>query len=291
MITGYSRTVVKLPDRTEVALADLLGPLPEELRPLYKKLKSRMDKLNVNNVKGYFEIGQLIRDEIDHVKAELERNGRSEYGTHLFKHLGVELDVEDRILRDCHRVAERFSNEEYQALVIANGLSWGHARILAVVTDTGRRKQLVARIIEEKLSADDLMSLIRHEQPRRPRGPGRSPAVPRGLPQAVDRLRRGSKTFQNVLGVLFGTEFDIPTVIQRTPPDLLTPEIREAMDEGIERLAAIAHTVEETIGPLKASLPYIDACIAAKAQQEKEAQAEEDDPLDRPRSRRAPVRS
>jgi hypothetical protein len=104
MITGYSKTIVKLRDGTELPLAKLLGPLPDELKPLCQKLKPRVEKLNETSVKGYFEIGQVIQKELVGIKSELARNGHSSYGRHLFEYLGMELDIHERTLHDCHRV-------------------------------------------------------------------------------------------------------------------------------------------------------------------------------------------
>ncbi len=291
MITGYSKTIVKLPDGSTMPLTNLLGPLPAELKPLCQKLRPRVEKLNETSVRGYFEIGQLIQKELVGIKSELARNGHSSYGRHLFEYLGTELDIHERTLRDCHLVAERLSSDEYQALVVANGLSWGHARHLALVSDAHRREQIVKQIVKDKMPVEDLVSLIRHQQPKKPRGPGRSPAKPRGLRQAVDRLRSGSKAYQNTLGSLFGAAFDILTKIQDAPPDSLTQQTRDDVAESDDLLAAVEKTVQIARQRLKVGLERIDECIAAQAEHEKSVKDGEDEAQDRRRGRRTPARA
>ena len=207
MITGYRNTVEKLPDGSTMPLADLLGPLPDELKPLCQELQPKVEALNENNVRGHFEIGQILKREIPRIEAELRKQYRSRYGTHLYAHLGVQFDIHPRILRDCVEVAERFTPAQYESRIVQPGLSWCHARLLAKVSRPLQREGLNDRAIAERLSVKDLDGLIAGVEPKKPRGPGRRVAKPRNLRAAFDRLQSGSKTFRNILGVLFGKEF------------------------------------------------------------------------------------
>lgn len=291
MITGYRNTVEKLPDGSTMPLADLLGPLPDELMPLCQELQPKVEALNESNVRGHFEIGQILKREIPRVEAELRKHDRSRYGSHLFERLGVQFDTHPRILRDCVEVANRFTPAQYESRIVQPGLTWSHARSLATVSHPIQRESLIDRAIAERLSVKDLDGLIGGDEPKKPRGPGRSVAKPRNLRAAFDRLRSGSKTFQNILGALFGHEFDILTEMQYSPPETFTPETRDVVAECIDRLAAVEQAVQKAIEPLKADLEHIDTCIAARAEQEQEAKAEGNEPQDQHKNRRMPARA
>jgi len=289
MITGYRNIVEKLPDGSTMPLADLLGPLPDELKPLCRELQPKVEALNENEVRGHFEIGQILKREIPRIEAKLQTQGRSCYGTHLFEHLGVQFDTHPRILRDCAEVADRFTPAQYDARIVRPGLTWSHARLLAKVPHPIQRESLIDRAIAERLSAKDLGGLIVGDAPTKPRGPGRSPAKPRNLRQGLDRLGKLSKTFENTMAVLFGEEFDIPSEIAEAAPDALTPEIRAVVAECAGQLAAIEQTVKNARSRLKAGLERIDACIAAQTEQAKKDQAEEDETHGRRNGRRTPA--
>jgi transcription elongation factor Elf1 len=95
--------------------------------------------------------------------------------------------------------------------------------------------------------------------------------------------------YRNILGVLFGAAFDILTKIQESPPDSLTQQVRDAVAECADHLAAVEQTVQNASQRLKAGMEWIDNCIAAQGEHEKTAQAEEDE--ERHRGRRTPARA
>ena len=64
MITGYRNTVEPLPDGKTMPLVDLLDPLPDELKPLCQELRPKVEALNENDLRGHFEIGQILKQEI-----------------------------------------------------------------------------------------------------------------------------------------------------------------------------------------------------------------------------------
>ena len=132
------------------------------------------------------KIGQILKQEIPRIEGELQKNGRSRYGTHLFEQLGVQFDVNPRILRGCVEVAKCFTPSQYEARIIQPGLTWGHARLLATVAHPIRREQLIDRAIAERLSVKTLTGLVGGVEPKKPRGPGRSPAPPRNLSQGLE---------------------------------------------------------------------------------------------------------
>ena len=189
------------------------------------------------------------------------------------------------------QAAKTFTPEQFQAKIVDNGLSWSHARLLAGVFEAKKRQRLIDKVLADKLNATELARLLVAEQPSKPRSPGRSPAKPRGLPQGLDRLGKLSKSFQNTMSVLFGEEFDLPSEIAVAAPDTLTPKIRAAVAECADQLAAIEQTAHDASTRLKKGLERIDACIAAQAEQEKAAQAEQNEAQDHRNGRRMPARA
>jgi hypothetical protein len=275
MIKGYSKTRVKLTNGQEMPLSQLLGPLPEELKPLAEELKPRFAKLTRENAQGHHEIGHILRQEIGRIEAESRAQGRSTYGLKVFDRLGIEMDIRPRILRDCVQAADAFSPQEFQSQIVDRGLTWSHARLLAVVADAKTRQSLVEKTVVDGLSADELGHLIVNDKPKKPRGPGRGVATPRNLREAIDRLRSGSKAFRNILDVLFGEAFDLPTAIQNLPPDAFTQQCRAAVAECADHLAALEQIVQTAGQRLKAKLEHIDICIAAQTEQTKTNPTEE----------------
>ena len=289
MITGYRKTIVTLPNGKKMPLVDMLGPLPDAVKGLCDELRPWLDGPNENYARSHFQVGGILKARIAQVKAELEQSGYTTYGAHLFEGIGAELDVEPSTLRGCLQVAESFTLEQYESQIIAPGLTWSHARLLAGVAYPQQRELLIARTIADRLSVRELGELIRGNEPKKPRGPGRVPAPPLGLPQGLHRLWSGSKTYLNTLSVLFGAEFDLSEEIQVSPPDKLTAETRAIVVECGERLTAIQQAVEDARARLTAGLERIDTCIAAQAEQEKTAHAEENEGQERRRVRRAPA--
>lgn len=269
MTTSYAKTIVTLRDGKEMPLADLLGPLPDELKPLAEKLKTGFRKLTQETARGYYAIGQLLRREI----AKIEADGRSTYGFKVYQHLGVEVDIHPRILRNCVRVAESFEPEEFKAQIVDRGLTWGHASLLTRTVDGTQRQKLIDRTVAEKLSVLELDHLITGETPKKPRGPGRSPAKPRDLPHALERLRRESKGYHNSFtSVLFGEKFDIVNEILTAPPDTFTQQIRDTAAECAEQLYTIQESVREASNRLEDALERIDKCMSAQAKHDEKEQ-------------------
>ena len=77
--------------------------------------------------------------------------------------------------------------------------------------------------------------------------------------------------------------------IQYSPPDTFTPEARDIAAECANHLAAIEQVVQDASQRLKAGLEHIDRCIAARAEQEKAAQAEDEVERAARAARRSPL--
>lgn len=278
MISGFRKTIVTLTGGEEVPLAELLGPLPKELRKLCRTLQSCVKKLNEGTLSEYLTIGRLITEQLARNEQDPKAKGPDGYGLRFFDRLGVELDVHPRTLRATVDVFRYFGDEMDVPEFVAKGVTWTHLRLLAQISDRTKRDRLLKKTITEKLSCNDLEHLILGTEPKTRRGPGRAPAVPRNLKAALGRLRSASKAYDSIMQqALFGERFDIPTMIHSSPPDQLTPETRNVVAENVERLAEIEQVSRDAHDRLKASLAHIDAAIIAQADHEKSAVVDEHD--------------
>lgn len=278
MIDGFSKTTVRLSSGESAPIAELLGPLPEELKPLCRELKMRLKQLNQGTLDGYLEIGELIKKEYDIIEADSEKRKPTAYGSRFFERLGAELDINPQTLRDCVKVFEFFGGEKYRSLFVKHGVTWSHASLLAQVSVTTVGEDLLKRAIAKRLSCKELNDVINRTVAKTPRGQGRSPAKPRNLNAALGRLRSASKTYHSIMQqALFSEQFDVPTEIDHTPPDQLTPQTREVVSECIERLAEIGQTNRDAHDRLKACLNRIDSAIVAQELQPQAADEDEHD--------------
>jgi hypothetical protein len=274
MIGGFRKTVITQTDGAQVALVDLLGPLPDELKPLCHELTSRLSRLNEGTLSGYLGIGELIKREHDIITADSSKSGPDGYGFRFFDRLGAELDIHPDMLRECLKVFECFGAQKYRTLFVDNGATWSHARLLAHVSEPGLRDRLVRQTIADKLSCRELAALVNRKDPKTPRGPGRAPTTPRSLNAGLSRLRSASKTYHAVMRqALFGEKFDIPTEVEDAPPDTLTPETRAVVAECADKLAEIEQIARDARRRLTTSSERIDACIAEQAKQAEQEKA------------------
>ena len=122
MFGGYAKTTVKMPGYPEMELKEVLGELPEELKPLADEVQSRFEKVSKDAAQGHYDIGKLLKEQIAAIEAEYRAQQRSTYGLHIFDRLAVVVDVHPRVLRDCVGVAETFTPEEFQTSVVDRGL-------------------------------------------------------------------------------------------------------------------------------------------------------------------------
>jgi hypothetical protein len=271
MISGYRNT--KDP-RQEKKIGEIFEELDEDLIPLFDEVRPLLDAVVKGHLQGNYNIGRAFIVHRKRIEKERQEQGKTLYGLNIFVQLGVALDIPDKSLRECHQVATSFSPEEFQALIIENDLTWGHAKFLAPVTNPTRRTKLIKQIVKERMSIVDMVSIIRGEQPKKPRGPGRAPAKPRNLKQALIRLNGIEKTFLNTMNqALFSDAFDIPSEIEDAPPDTITPNTRKNVVECSVQLAEIEQIARDSRKRLETSMERIDEVLGYQGSPAQPAQA------------------
>ena len=264
----HRNTIVNIKGTPPVKLGDLLGKLPEDLRPLARKLSPQIKRVTGDVLTGHFQIGLDIKEEHDKVQALRKAEGKTMYGAGFYKHLGIALNYDPRTLWDCHKAAETFTPERYQTLLVDQGLSWGHVRHLADVPTDQRRRELATKAAKGGWTAEQLAEEMDGGTSKvpAPRGPGRSPAVPRSLKAAIKRFVSLSAKYTRTTGqVLFGNRFDIADEIQNLSPEEVTAETRDLVVECADQVAELERTLRGVRDRLKTAREWIDSAMAAKA--------------------------
>ena len=93
----------------DVPIADLLGPTPDDLKPLVHEVKTRLEKLGNDILIGYYELGRVINDTLKQLHANLTAEQREDSCAEIMQRLGVESDVNPRTLYDCLRREDVFA--------------------------------------------------------------------------------------------------------------------------------------------------------------------------------------
>lgn len=247
--------------------ADIVDVLPAELVQPYHQLYRLFDKLTQRHLWDYYRAGRILED----LGSALEREGGESAGSRAINLLARALGFNPRTLYQCRRVVQQYSEDEYAELIARQPISWSHVMNLLAVDDRDLRKRLVAESVEQGWSADDLASevgrqLIKEDREIRPRGPGRSPAVPKNVLQGIDRLIRQSVAYVNSMErAWFCDQFDLAAAIEDASPDTWTDDLRDQVREAADLLREISAASQANARKLSQGLQTIDEVLEQRA--------------------------
>jgi hypothetical protein len=188
----------------------------------------------------HYAIGEILLEEFDRLDNRPVQNGGSVTKGEAFEAWAEALDINSRILYDCHVVAREYTREEYERVINGGHVRFAHAVILSRATPM-LRANLLERTVAEHWTVQELQAQVTKEVKAAKRGPGRSPAVPRNAAYALTRLLKEARHFERLVAdVLLGERFDMTDAIMSTPPDKLTAELAQQVDEAVGLLAGLA---------------------------------------------------
>lgn len=232
----------------------------ESIRPLYLELRNVFERLTRSNLDAYYTAGELLvtgcRD------AAIKRYIPNPEKT--LSILAAALGMPERALRTCRRVVEEYSRQEFLAMASAHGVTWSHVVNLMNVSSHARRKELVDRIATEGLTTRELAAeIVPEKRDAAPRGPGRSPTVPKTLRQGLHRASRAVAAFARQLSeAWFGPRFNLVDELQTARRDELPEEAEVEVEAILANLQEIGEVVAELIPEFEATARRLSASAA-----------------------------
>jgi DUF1016 N-terminal domain len=247
---------------------NLPGDVARELSVTGRRLKKLLLHQRQAFLTTYFEVGALLRKQLD----QIAKCHGDFYGRRVITHLAKAADIDTSTLRNCLRLVDEWGEKEFAAIVAHKRIHWGHVVNLLSLPTAKERAAFATQADAENWTADDLGNAIYAKYGSRRPGSGRRPGVPRSVPQALGRLLGLATKTHNTLGIaLFGEDFDLPCELDEMPPDSVTPEIRQQVASAIGALKQLSADLAEAAPRLEGKLPRLDRVLAARAgQQQKE---------------------
>jgi len=224
-----------------------------ELEPVCRKLKRLWRRHRKNSLQGYYEIGEAAKPAIGHLKQQLG----SGYGGHVIDFVAEAAGIDARTLRNCVVLVEVFSATDYHELISRPEITWSHILQLLSAPNTDR-EELLASVIEQRWSPDELARQLRQRYGNRRAGSGRRPAVPQSAKHGLVRLLAISQKFSNALeGAIFGSAFDLPAALSNIPPDDVNPDIREQAEYAAGLLQGISEQTASDAARLRHTAKHL----------------------------------
>lgn len=249
-------------------LSDFLGILD----PICMSIKDLLSQARAHVALTYFKIGQKIEDALMRADAKSSPDTARRYRSEILAYFACEVGVSTRVMHDCHKVATCFAPAEYEKLVKRDGFQWGHVRLLAAIAGA-KRDAMILKIKQEHLTVEQFENEIVGIRHQSPRGPGRSPAVPRNINDAARRFLSLSTRLSNTTdAVLFGERFDILAAIGDAPPDTLTERSRDLLRECHDQAKHLGEMSRRVCGRLEKAIARVEEAIEAQAKWEREHQ-------------------
>jgi hypothetical protein len=231
-----SIAIVPVKRELPAKLADAIKELPPELVPTYQALEKLFDGHAQTTMIRYYEAGLLVKN----CQVENVTSGKRLNRTDKVVALAKALDIPYRWLSDAVELVDAYTPEEYAALVRRKPISWGHVVQLLKVDNKSFRQKLADRVVDENLTVDELVRAMPGIAETKPRGPGRSPKVPRDIANALATTIRTANALNNRFeNATFCEAFDLPSLIKDTPEDKVTAERRTQIEEAAAALEKV----------------------------------------------------
>jgi len=230
------------------------------LRETYEKLADRFHGIRRRTAEDFYEVGELV---IAGAKEAVDKHVVHETGKALSL-WNAALGLQPRMLYKCAEVVNTYNRGEFLELVKLKGLTIAHLDVLILATPSDRRR-LAEQASTEGWSAEQLRSEIRPQNPPKPRGPGRAPAVPRNVKQGLARAQKASAAFLKLLKqALFCDEFRLGDEIRMMPSTELDGEMRDQLAQTIRSFEELARAAPNIVDHLSKAVPHVEEACAAR---------------------------
>ena len=202
------------------------------------------------------------------------------YGQRFFNRLAQELNkpyIDGFLLTQCYRLVKTYSEEEYRRLSQLEPLSPTHLLMLTGVDDPKSRRELIDRVVAERMTTRALWQAIKNVfGVRRLPGAGRPLKRPKSVKEALTHMRsQGEKLCRLNNEAWFGEQFDLGEEITNLPAAALTDDVRTQITDTAEQCEQLAKTAAASAKALRAVLPELDRRRAAQAEVDAQVAAAE----------------
>ena len=252
----------------------------EELDPAVKALKPVCDKERKRSLRWYYDLGKLVAEHFEAVRAEREKCDRTMYGEHFFQRVAEQLGtVSGLLLQQCLHLVYSYTEEAFEELCQHDAIRPTHALHLGTVLDAKLRQKLQKQLIAERWTVRDLYRAIQGEQgPQRKAGAGRPLKIPKNLTAAVTHFTAQAEKFIKTNGqVWFGKDFDIVDELAELPADKLDDKLKGQILEVADLFQTLESMAVEHRERLLGAIEEMEDRMEAQAEIERQAWLDEEE--------------
>ena len=250
---------------------DELDPAINELRPLCLKLRT-------DTLQWYHALGKLVAKHFTRVEKEREKRNDTMYGKHFFECLAKAIElVSAAMLRACFNLYYFYpEGPAFRELAKQKAISPTHALRLASISDGSLRRELQEKVVDEKLTVQELEREIKKTQPKpRKKGAGRPMKVPSSLAKALTHLSTQAEVYRKAHEkIWFGDQYNIGDVVADLSPGLFSDGLRKQLADALEGCESLATVAEAEANQLRETLALVDRRMAAQAESDHKAAEE-----------------
>ena len=249
----------------------------QDLRPTYERLRRHFEDFTVHTAVSYHKAGEILLEGCRDPAVNQAFPGPKR----AMKAWAEALDMPERTLYHCKHVAEQYTADEVRQMVEDHGVTWGHLCHLVAVPDSDERQRLIERVGEEHLTTRELANKIVPEEKPKPRGPGRSPSVPKNARQGLGRVASAAVAFSRQLReAWFCPAFKLDEELASAPEDEIGEDTADQLGKAIEAFEQIAQDAPTVVARLRKAKDQIDDVLVQRDIAAAAAAAAEEGPVD-----------
>ena len=249
------------------------------------EIEAAQRRFDSAGMKSRHEIGKLLIRDFD--KIETAKQYCITYRMEFWETLAERVGLHSRILRDCMAFAGKYDEAKVDEL-IEHGLTWTHVVHLLSLRTEEEREAFLERVTKEGLTATALHKEIMEELGNRRAGSGKQRKMPEppktlksGLKRAADKVTRLNDEHEHAL---FCDDYDLAEEIENEPPDEITKETGDNVDQLIKSYEQLAKSAAKIVNSLREARPRID-----RVMEERERAAAKPDAKTGTESRTRPI--
>lgn len=246
---------------------EALEKMNSNLRIKFSKLERSINDLRADNLRYYYQIGQIC-EEI--------RNDPSKYqgsdGTSGMKLIEMALSTQARTLRKAAAFARDISEDELEELIswyhqdTNYQLNWGHISFLLTLETREKRAQYAELAVEEMLDPPALHARIKRESGRTG-GHGRTHQMPATVAGQIRQMHKLCKDWAGKnTNIWNGERESVFGNIMNISPDEVTDEMIELLTETEALLNDITDAAADNSRKTSRALEHLRGIVAARSE-------------------------
>jgi hypothetical protein len=236
--------------------------IEESLAPIIAAMRLVIRNQAEVNLRAWHEIGRIFRDNQQVIQTALVNGGI--WGINAFDAFSRQINYDERKLRHCANLADRF-DDELLSMAIAARLGWSHVINLLSVPTRAELVRYIEKIVKHGWTGEDLANALMESYGNRREGSGRRQSVPSNLGAGLTKMLKSTGQFRRVLDqALFCDDFDVANAVYEEPPDQISEATARHLHEAIEAFLAISEKLNESLPRLREAADHVDDKLAAR---------------------------